>query len=115
MDYKVWLEKKEDGLWWRCESSAILDGHNSSRRAVMEFTGLKSKDGKDIYEGDWVKLTIRVDIFTNPQGQVVMINGCWSILNAEEPEDSIPLNKANYGIEILGNVFENPELISNKE
>ena len=74
---------------------------------VMQCTGLKDKSGKEIYEGDILKhdldgiFTITYSVYF--VGFVAESPGSL----AQEPFTPNYLNRC----EIIGNVFENPELI----
>ena len=76
---------------------------------LMQFTGLHDKNGKEIYEGDIV------DVRTNAPVAVEWDDDAagwkpWSQYNetvpspGERPED----------IEVIGNIYENPELMEGK-
>ena len=77
---------------------------------VMQYTGLKDKNKKDIYEGDLVwtyepeegKLSEKI-IYENGSFRV----NCLSGDKIDYPIGSI-LSKY---IEVIGNIFENPELL----
>ena len=97
----------------------IYDGcpyhHEKDRRVVMQYTGLKDKNGKEIYEGDIVRFISWINEY-NPEEIVIVRpvkfeNGCFSpVPTHEECEDGY----YSWGLkdfEIIGNIHENPELI----
>lgn len=103
----LWDGKAEDGIVLHLDSIHLL-----------QFTGLKDKNGKEIYEGDILlyitqgttrrgnpKATAGQkhywEVFFSPKGQWCMRRG----------ETSQAVYSASFGHEIIGNVFENPELL----
>lgn len=77
---------------------------------IMQFTGLIDMNGKDIFEGDILKL---------PNGSFVDVrfeSGCFEILN--EPlsydfDSEIPIKcYPSHYAEVIGNIYENPELLN---
>ena len=73
---------------------------------LMEYTGLKDKNNKEIYEGDIINLhngKYKV-IFNSKEARFV--------LRDDEFEMNIPFtNNNNKRMEVVGNIYENPELI----
>ena len=73
---------------------------------IMEYTGLKDKNGKEIYEGDIVIHHSKMHkiIFNAEEARFV--------LRDDEFELEIPFtNNNSKRMEIVGNIYENPELI----
>lgn len=70
----------------------------------MQFTGLIDKNGKEIYEGDMVHRT-RVDRGNDKQ-KVVQ----WRI--PKRGGIGFNLRHCDDCIEVIGNIYENPELVS---
>lgn len=73
---------------------------------VMQFTGLTDKNGKEIYEGDVLKASDSIiEIEYKGRG----FEGIY--LNKDEMFNS-PIQNNNYLYwEIIGNIYENPELL----
>lgn len=99
----------------------------TSECPVMQFVGLKDRKGVDIYEGDILERKGTRDIFqgsyddvpgANPfitEQVIVSIevkNGCFGFSLTYERSYSERTRPATY--EIIGNIYQNPELIKPK-
>ena len=76
---------------------------------VMQFTGLKDKNGKEIYEEDVVKWhngEVGEILFHFPDG----LNNIYGFV-FRSLESWYGLNKIQIDGEIIGNIYENPELL----
>ncbi|MCI2201053.1 YopX family protein [Clostridium sp.] len=83
---------------------------------LMQYTGLKDKNGVEVYEGDILKLfygkentpLTTTKVFFNKEGY-------WDSKNLSEQH---PV-RACYGgfnkCEVIGNIYENPELLEGEE
>lgn len=70
---------------------------------LMQYTGLKDMMEKEIYEGD-----ILFEILGEEYFKVIFENGSY---RAENEEYSLDLSEYARFCEIVGNVYENPELL----
>ncbi|MGO5072370.1 YopX family protein [Clostridium sporogenes] len=73
---------------------------------LLEYTGLKDKNNKEIYEGDIVKIVSKVTgLFT--KGKVVQGYGCFLV----QYDWNTHLLCEFHNIEVIGNIYANPELV----
>lgn len=133
--FRAWdLNKKE----WITHCDMSLEGELILNEAMvyegdyilMQYTGLLDKNGKEIYESDLFVVTYsdlpngfeyfsntRKKKFIDVYAEVVFHNGKWT-LKHKEPVDNEVVYGDMYKVlkdnpkEVIGNIFENPELLS---
>ena len=89
------------GIWHDCEEYP-----------VMQFTGLKDVNGREIYEGDIISHAFKDDKKTIALYQLIQ----WELLPAG---DCMDMESYGYHInphwggqyEVVGNIYQNPELV----
>ena len=101
-----------DGLlWWQygygCE---ILSAEERKNIDLVQYTGLKDKNGKEIYEGDYIKREIQRGTFLVSEviftrGEFCVVSGglVWSCGNSCSKDGKLG------DVEIVGNIYNNPE------
>ena len=74
---------------------------------LMQFTGLLDKNGKEIWEGDIVKAEPKEWV---PVVGTVEYIGAYYVVRAKTINHPI-MNGMKSIIEVIGNIYENPELL----
>lgn len=115
IDDKCWItgygvEKiTEDGFF--IPTGCANDTYEVFKESIGEYTGEKDINGIEIYEGDIIETTRALNHII---GKVILYKGCWYIKDYNGgyyrliPRFGIAENK------VIGNVFENPELLEAK-
>lgn len=103
---------------------------------LMQFTGLLDKNGKEIYEGDLIKVNINVCVsghaytgddewidvdyyavvkFMPSKGFYGKVLRATNNIDDTEPRATKMVTIASYRTETIGNIYENPELAGRTE
>ena len=102
----------------RVNDSAKIRQFLDSEIEVMQYTGVHDKTGKEIYEGDIIKhktVFMAVEYLPKAASYVVSYHNIWKKL-AHVP--SLFYKKLTWGAErgeVIGNIYENPELLTEQK
>lgn len=132
--FRVW-DKKDKIVHQRINLAMTLDGqisevdflnggvwqgthHSDDRYLLLQYTGLKDRNGKEIYESDIVYVRhMLVENMENFTAEII-----WDIAGFKVDKKlnhfigyplSTTLDGIAYELEVLGNSYENPELLIN--
>ena len=101
-DDTVYFMDKNTGVWYGSYNKRYKDFN------LMQYTGLKDMRGKEIYEGD-----VLFESFGERYYKVVFENGSFRAeFEGDFEEHSFDLiDIVAQGCKIVGNIYENPELL----
>ena len=117
--YRMWNEiisrlHSVDGLYFDREVAQYKDEVGVSRlikfqnASLMQSTGLHDKNGKEIFEGDIAKMA--KDVYSDPTYyEIVRHRGGAYRLESNQHGCELWLRHTN--CEVIGNIYENPELL----
>lgn len=105
--------------------------HNSEKCDItalelMQYTGLHDKNGKELYEGDIVKITEKEKISKHKviSMKPIIADIEWSeeyltytliTTSVKDAFESLTDYLDEYDIEVIGNIYDNPELLGGEE
>ena len=125
--FRAWCEEREKFLQNQSEVRIEINSPNilkynpltggyyaTDKIVLMQYTGLKDKNGKEIYEGDII-LTVATSDYPEDTGiKKVIWNDDWFQFQTIIHDNGygLPLLWGGYkSLEVIGNIYENPELV----
>jgi uncharacterized phage protein (TIGR01671 family) len=132
-DGKIYKKSTDTGY------GVAISRETSDKIELMQSTGLKDKNGKEIFEGDilkfndeWAEYCYEGYVDGSVEGinyvEVVRSEACFEFGKTKFPDSSLfilmederlnfkdLIKSEDFGFKIIGNIYENPELLEVKE
>ena len=124
--FRAWEKGTQDMVYWKrlvMKPDVLIDIFDGDKQfELMQYTGLKDKNGKEMYEGDIVRFYFEATSFdggeydtdyaTEMIDDVYFEDGCFWVRLLNEPQHgSAYLYRHNKHCEVIGNIYENANLM----
>ncbi len=114
--FRVW---NKDGNKWVKNLTYCIDDFSTTNKEwhiVMQYTGLKDKNGKEIYEGDILRYSDGSDVSTHKIFWDDKAARFYDI-RLEDGDSATSYDDFEFFTEakVIGNIYENPELLKQSE
>ena len=104
------LGQKIELWYWNKDNEKAYCVADKEYIELMQYTGLKDKNDKEIYEGDIIKNDGCDD--GDLISVIIFDRGVFALKDEEDlPYVQYPLCEWNECCEVIGNIYENPELL----
>ena len=101
-----WNERTQNNSWsFSADGTTVNPYHKNI--ALMQYIGLKDKNGKEVYEGD-IALTRRYIVENGKQKRP---EKKFVVVDSIQSWHTVLCLSSDNNIEIIGNIHENPELL----
>ena len=127
--FRAWDDVEEQMVYvnylsWKYPSGLEVNGKNVCLpETLMQYTGLKDKNGKEIYEGDIIKIDevlYKKNFITDVYFEFGAFryrhsDGSGSVMDFKSTTKIKGYEKITHDIEVIGNIYANPELLGDKK